>query len=488
MKLASINKRALQLFPAGTTEEALKGKHMLDVSPGTRETGRYDQYLNVVKTGDPIVFDDMITDARFGQRHMSVRAFRAGGDLGIIFIDVTERKRREEEQRRFDAEMQQTQKLESLGVMAGGIAHDFNNILFAVLGNADLALGVMPPEAAGREHLREIQTAARRAAELTDQMLAYSGKGALTIEKIDLSGLVREMAHLLEISHTSKAIVRYHFDENLPAVRGDASQLRQVVMNLITNASEALGEDGGLITVTTDVTQATAEDLAATYANDELPDGRYVYLEVADSGCGMDEETVRRMFEPFFTTKFTGRGLGMAAVLGIVRAHDGAFDIQSEVDCGTTVKVLFPALDEPATPPVDEAPREDNWAAHGTILVVDDEPQIRNLTRIVLERKGFTVLTAEDGLQATEVFREHQDDIVCVLLDLTMPHMGGEETIVGLRQSRGDVRVVLVSGYSEEELKERVEDLGFAGFAKKPVQMGDLLEAVRAVLTGVEGR
>ena len=307
--------------------------------------------------------------------------FAADGDMTQVIVtsmDITERRQAEEERRNLEAQMQQTQKLESLGVMAGGIAHDFNNILYAILGNADIALMEMPHEAVGRENLQEIQIAARRASGLTDQMLAYSGKGALAIEKMDLSGLVQEMAHLLEVSHTKKAIVKYRFEENLPAVEGDASQLRQVVMNLITNASEAVGEEGGIITVETGATEATKEYLATTYTHDELPRGRYVYLKVTDTGCGMDEEAKRRIFEPFFTTKFTGRGLGMAAVLGIVRAHKGAIDIQSEVDRGTTTKVLFPALDELAKPSVEDAPQEQDWRGSGTILVVDDERQVKN--------------------------------------------------------------------------------------------------------------
>ncbi len=402
-------------------------------------------------------------------------------------VNITKRRRAENERQQFEEQMQQAQKLESLGVMAGGIAHDFNNILCAILGNADLALTDMPPEALGRNCIQEIQTAARRASGLTDQMLAYSGKGALAISKMDLSELVREMAGLLEVSHPKKTIVKYRFDENLSAIEGDASQLRQVVMNLITNASEAVGEEGGIITLKTGVMEATQEYLATTYANDELPGGRYVCLEVTDTGCGMDIEAQRRIFEPFFTTKFTGRGLGMAAVLGIARAHRGAIDIQSEVDCGTTVKVLFPALDELVKPPVDEAPREDDWSADGTVLIVDDESQIRNLLKLVLERKGYSVLTADDGRQATDVFRENQHDIVCVLLDLTMPHMGGEETYAELRRIREDVRVILISGYSEEELAERVEDLGFAGFLKKPVGRSVLLDKLRIVLNPAEG-
>jgi PAS domain S-box-containing protein len=405
-----------------------------------------------------------------------------------VLEDITERKRSEKERRELEQQMLQTQKLESLGVMAGGIAHDFNNILFGILGNADIALDMMASEAIGRDNLQEIKTAARRASGLTDQMLAYSGKGALVVENTDLSGLVQEMAHLLEVSHTKKSIVKCRFEENLPAMAGDASQLRQVVMNLITNASEAFGEECGFITITTAVTEATEEYLASTYANDKLPGGRYVYLEVADTGCGMDEDTQRRIFEPFFTTKFTGRGLGMAAVLGIVRAHKGAIEIQSEVDRGTTIKVIFPALTESAKTTVEEAPKDKEWTAHGTVLVVDDEPQILNLLSLLLERKGFTVLTAGDGRRATEVFREHKDEIVCVLLDLTMPRMGGEETFVELHQIRNDVPVILVSGYSEIELTERVEDLGFAGFLKKPVQSRTLLEKVRSVLNLTEGQ
>ena len=258
-------------------------------------------------------------------------------------------------------------------------------------------------------------------------------------------------------------------------------------MNLITNASEAIGDKEGSILIKTGVTEATQEYLATTYANDDLPGGRYVYLEVTDTGRGMNEEAQRRIFEPFFTTKFTGRGLGMAAVLGIVRAHRGAIDIQSEVDHGTAMKVLFAALDEPAAPPAEEeAPREEDWRARGTVLVVDDETQLRDLEELILKRKGFTVLTAEDGRQATDIFREHKDEIVCVLLDLTMPHMGGEETFAGLRSIREDVPVILVSGYSEDELKERVEKLGFAGFLRKPVGRRALLDKVREVLTAGE--
>ena len=393
--------------------------------------------------------------------------------------DITDRKLAEEETRQIEAQMQQAQKLESLGILAGGIAHDFNNILYAILGNIELALEEMPPDATARVFLREIQTAAQRASALTNQMLAYSGKSTLEIEEVDLSALVREMAHLLEISHTKKTFVEYRFGENLPAMEGDASQLRQVVMNLITNASEAGGSD---ISVETGLTEVAPKDPVNGHANDGLPAGSYVHLQVTDNGCGMDPETQRRMFEPFFTTKFTGRGLGLAAVLGIVRAHNGALDIRSEVGQGTTIRVLFPALERPAKPLIAEAPEGRNWTGAGSILVADDEPQIQTMTKLLLERMGFTVLLAGDGRQAVDVFREHKDEIVCVLLDLTMPHMGGEEAFVELRAIRKGIPVFLVSGYVEEQLEERTGDLGFAGFLKKPVRKRELLKQLQTVL------
>jgi two-component system, cell cycle sensor histidine kinase and response regulator CckA len=406
----------------------------------------------------------------------------AGEITGAVHImtDITELKRAAEEKREFEEKIQQAQKLESLGVMAGGIAHDFNNILYAILGNAELAMDAIPKEAVGREHLDEIRMAAKRASELTDQMLAYSGKGALAIENLDLSALVGEMTHLLEVSHAKKAVLKYEFEAGLPAVAGDPSQLRQIAMNLITNASDALADEAGIISVKTGVMESLPENTAYINFNDDVATGPYVYLQVTDTGCGMDEEARKRIFEPFFTTKFTGRGLGMAAVLGIIHAHHGAINIESEPGRGTTMSVFLPALEERAAPPTEEVPQEDDWRGSGTVLVVDDERQVRLLQQLTLEGKGYTVLTAEDGKQAVDVFRENRDDIACVLLDLTMPHMGGEETFVELRQIREDVPVVLVSGYSEKQLKERVENLGFTGFLKKPVQSGELLQKVHS--------
>jgi PAS domain S-box-containing protein len=410
-------------------------------------------------------------------------------ELRVVITDITKRHEAQEkleaatkERHELELQVQQKQKLESLGVMAGGIAHDFNNILFAILGNADLALDSMPPDAEERYFLTEIETVARRAAELTEQMLAYSGKGSWAMEKVDLSSLIAAMAHLLEASLPKKAVVEYQFEEALPAVLADPSQLRQIVMNLLANASEAFGEDSGRIVVKTGFTLASQAYLAETHSHEPLAAGRYVYLEVVDTGAGMTEEAQRRVFEPFFTTKFTGRGLGMAAVLGIARAHNGAINIETAPGKGTTIRFLLPALGERVLPPGEIKALDEHWKGHGTICLVDDEAQIRKMLTTTLTRKGFSVLTAADGLEAIKVFQAHRDEITCVLMDLTMPRMGGEECFIQLQGIRDDIPVILISGYSEEDLSECVKTMGFAGFIQKPVLHKELFEKIRTVL------
>ena len=405
-------------------------------------------------------------------------------------LDITERRLAEEERLSLERQVQHAQKLESLGVLAGGIAHDFNNILMAVLGYASLAIEDLSETHPAMESVREIEKGAKRAAELTRQMLAYSGKGRFVVEAIDVSALMDDMAHLLRTFVSRTITLNLHLDRTLPTIEADAAEMQQVVMNLITNAAEAIGEQGGAIALSTGAMDCADDYLARNLAapaspESEVQPGRYVFFEVSDTGCGMNEETKAKLFDPFFTTKFTGRGLGMAAVLGIVRGHRGAIVIDTEVGKGSRFRVLLPAIEGERAPAVEErrdTSQPQGPVEQGTILVVDDEAQVRNLMKLVLERQGFTVLTAGDGRQATEVFREHKDDIVCVLLDLTMPHMSGEETYVELHRIREDTPVILVSGYSEEELKERAENVGFAGFLKKPVGSQALLEKVRAVL------
>ncbi|OGP70365.1 MAG: hypothetical protein A2Y80_01400, partial [Deltaproteobacteria bacterium RBG_13_58_19] len=398
--------------------------------------------------------------------------------------NISERKQAEEERRKLEEQMRHVQKLESLGVLAGGIAHDFNNLLMTVLGNAELALLELSPAAASRQNVQEIRKAAHRAAELCRQMLAYSGKGKFVVEKLNLSEVVKEMAHMLEVSTSKKAILRYHFPENLPPVEADPTQLRQVIMNLITNASEAIGEESGIIRVSTGVLECDRAYLEESYyLAENLAPGSYVFLEVTDTGSGMDAATREKIFDPFFTTKFTGRGLGLAAVLGIVRGHKGAIRVYSEPGKGSTFRILLPAVSgEAGQAGLKSGVEEPAWQGRGTILLIDDEEAIRRLGQAMLERLGFEVLTAADGSEGVEVYRQHWDRIVCVILDLTMPQMGGEETMGELRQIREDLRIILSSGYDEQEVTQRFASKGLAGFIQKPYTLKRLREELQRVL------
>jgi PAS domain S-box-containing protein len=397
--------------------------------------------------------------------------------------DITERRQAEEERRRIENRMQHAQKLESLGVLAGGIAHDFNNLLVAILGHTELALLQLAPGAPVHGHLQEIETASHRAADLCKHMLAFSGKGHFVVEALDLSVIVREMAQMLTVAISKKAIVQYNLAPDLPAIQADATQLRQVVMNLITNASEAIGDQPGVIRVATGTTRCDRAYLQELALAEGLAEGLYVYLEVSDTGCGMDEATRARIFDPFFSTKFTGRGLGLAAVLGIVRGHKGAIKVYSEVGRGTIFNLLFPAIAEPAGR-ARLAAAEDQWQGQGVVLLVDDEAGVRETGQQLLEWLGFTVLTAADGRQALDVFQARAHDIVCVLLDLTMPRMDGEETFRELRRLRTDARVVLSSGYNQQDVTQRFAGKRLAGFIQKPYRLEDLRRTLRAALEG----
>jgi len=394
------------------------------------------------------------------------------------------------ERRRMEALLREAQRLESLGVLAGGIAHDFNNLLTAILGNADLVLRELPPDSPACGNVQEVLAAAERAARLAGEMLAYSGRGRFLTEPVDLSTLVGEMVNLLRVSISKNAVLEQNLARGLPAIEGDVAQLNQTVMNLITNASEALGNENGVVAISTGVIECDrayldASDLAFQASRDDpLPEGRYVYLEVADTGCGMDAETRGRVFDPFFTTKRTGRGLGMAAVLGIVRGHRGAIRLDTEPGRGTTFRVLFPAAGDVSVRPLPEpeSPHDAFPRDTGAVLVVDDEKLVRALARHMLKFLGLGVFEAEDGQQAVELFREHADSIACVILDLTMPRLSGEETLRELRRIRPCIPVILSSGYSEEEIAGRFGDDGPTAFLDKPYSEADLARTLRKAL------
>jgi PAS domain S-box-containing protein len=407
---------------------------------------------------------------------------RADGEVRFLAVnrDITARRREEEERRELQEQMQRSQKLEGLGVMAGGIAHDFNNLLTPILGEASLWLRDLPADAPDRARVEKIAKAARRAAALTNQMLSYAGKRPLLIEQLDVSNLVQEMGQLLGSVDSGRAVLDYELVRDLPPVDADAAQLSQVVVNLISNASEALPDGKGRITVRTGVVDVAGPSASMVFA-DRMVEGLHVYFEVADTGCGMDAETTRRIFDPFFTTKFAGRGLGLAAVTGIIRAHRGAIEIESEPGVGTRFRVLLPASTRRAEPPT-ESSVPPGWRASGTVLVIDDDDGVRDLAADVLGRAGLCVLSAANGLEGIELFRRHADEIRLVLLDLTMPGTSGSETFESIRRIRRDARVVMVSGYSEARATAALVGREPEGFLKKPFLPEALLECVRKSL------
>lgn len=402
-----------------------------------------------------------------------------------VVEDVTAAKKSAEERRQLDLRIRQAQKLESLGVLAGGIAHDFNNLLMVILGNASLALQDLDRSSPLHHDVEQIETAALRASELTKQMLAYSGKGHFVVEPTDLSLVVEPMEPLLRASVPKHSSLELRLARELPRVDADISQLRQVVISLVSNAAEALPKEGGQIVVRTGYLHCDRALLDSIVLADELPEGDYVVLEVQDTGVGIDEAVLARIFDPFFTTKFTGRGLGLAAVLGIVRGHRGGIKIESTPGRGTLATVLLPSshlTQTPAPLAPQVAVEQDELEIEGTVLVVDDEENVRAMAERMLERLGFKVLTANDGEEAVDIFRRCQSEITLVLLDMTMPRMDGEETFHALRQIRDDVRVILTSGYSEQIAADRFGGSGPAAFLQKPYRPADLVHKIDDVL------
>lgn len=435
--------------------------------------------------GTAQTYDEFVVD-QDGRHTSIVQKFPLRDAEGRIYAlcgiatDITERVAAEQERLEFERQLQQTQRLESLGVLAGGIAHDFNNILTAVLGNASLLRHHLPAASPLLPQIGQIEQAARRAADLCGQMLAYAGKHKLSPGNIDLSALVRDTATLLEVSIPKSARLHLDLAPQLPAVEADATQLRQIVMNLVINAADALGEHSGDIHVSTATVEMTPGQFRSAVQSPDLPGGRYVALEVQDTGSGMPPEMLTRIFEPFFTTKFAGRGLGLSAVLGIVRSHRGALFVESAVGQGTTFRLLLPVAPAAAAATESLAPAGPKRTAlprlTGTVLICDDESHVREITTLALRQCGLEVLEAVNGTEAIAICREHGARLGLILLDLTMPGLSGEETLRRLRMQGTTAKVILMSGYSENDSTRRCLELGAVAFVQKPFELDTLLQ------------
>jgi PAS domain S-box-containing protein len=395
----------------------------------------------------------------------------------LLSTDVTE-------QRALDEQVREAQKRESLGVLAGGVAHEFNNLLVGILANSSFAVAELPAGSEVRAAVEDVRTAAQKARDLTQQLLAYSGRGRFTVGPVDLNRLAGEMMALVTPALEKKARLVRVLAPVLPEVEGDVGQLGQVIMSLLTNGADALPAAGGTVTLRTGVVQLERMALAHFHGSDGFPEGTFVSLEVEDDGAGMDELTRARIFEPFFTTKFTGRGLGLPAALGILRGHHGAVRVESEPGRGSHITVILPPRRAAAVVAPAPAPEVRPAPAIGrpVVLVADDEDVVRRAARRSLERAGFEVLEASDGQQAVERFAAEGARISCILLDLTMPGMGGEAALAAIRERCQDVPVVLTSGFSDRDEASAEASDPRVGFLPKPFGPSDLVAAVRAAM------
>ena len=486
------NARAERIFGVARTEAL--GRRLSDLVIPARERPAHRAGLaHFLATGQGPLLDRLVEvralrgDGTEFPAELAVTPVRtAKGVAFYAFVrDVSARVEQEEARRLLEERVRESEKAESLGILAGGIAHDFNNLLTSVIGNTELASLRVAPGSAARLHLARVEGAARRAADLTQQMLAYAGKSRLARERVDLVALVEERVALLEGAFPRRVRIAVRAAESVPIVEGDATQLRQVVVSLVTNGAEACGEGTGEVTVFTGRTVVEPGAPASAGSGDAVPPGAYALLEVSDTGCGMDAETRGRIFDPFFTTKRPGRGLGLAAVLGIVRAHGGAIRVHSEPGLGSAFQVLLPAREAVRAVAPASPERPATAPTRGTALLVDDEAEVRHASAAMLETLGFESIEAADGPEAIRIFREDPDRVELVLLDLTMPGMDGAATLDALREIRPDVRVVLSSGYAPDVVGERFpEGREPTALLPKPYTIDDLRRTLRRVIGG----
>ena len=474
----------------GKRPEEIEGRSTEELYPEEAEA-YYRDDLEVIRTGRPkFGIAEPLQGVNGAKRWILTNKVpqldESGEVVGLVVVsqDVTEIKEAEESRLVLERKMQEAQRLESLGVLAGGIAHDFNNLLTGIIGNASLARMDLPADSRLHRYFNQMEKASTRAADLCREMLAYAGKGRFLIEGVDLSAVVTETIHLLQSSIHKNTELKFQLAPSLPSVPADATQVRQVIMNLVLNASEAMGGRTGEVTLITGLIHADSAYLASAVAAPDLAAGEYAFLEVTDTGCGMSAATLAKVFDPFFTTKFTGRGLGLAAVLGIVRGHRGALRVQSVPGRGTSFRILLPIAAGPPAAATPTPERAIAWRGSGAVLLVDDEDSVRDVAGSMLQAFGFEVLAASNGREALQLYRANADRIVAVLLDLTMPQMGGEQTFRELRALRADLKVVLMSGFNEQEAVDHFIGKNLAAFVQKPFDVATLRRSLQQLSVG----
>ncbi len=480
---------SVRLF--GYRPEEMVGKPPLDfIHPEDAAPLKDSLAESIRRPGKTVVTPDIRVLEKDGPYHfiegVMTCLYDQPGVRGVVFNgrDITERKRAEEERLRLEAHVQQAQKFDSLYLMAGSIAHTFNNYLMGVLGNLELALSNLPAQSPVKPYIEKSDRAAKRVAQLSRLMLTYVGQAKGETRTIGLQELLEDMSRMLEASISKKMKLVFKLPQSPHFFKGDPSQMRQVVMSLISNATEAIGATEGTITISTGVVYCDSDQFQQPFLQEDLPAGDYVYLDVADTGCGMEAHIQVKAFDPFFSTRSKGRGMGLAAVLGIVRAHHGTVTLDSRPGEGTTVRILVPTAEGPSESLVVKPEVSGEWHGSGTVLLVDDEEMVQEVGRDMLEELGFRVLTADDGIEAVSRFREHREEIVCIILDMNMPRMGGDEAFHELRQIDSTIPVILCSGFTEEQVAKRFLDDLPAPFMGKPFQLSVLAGKLRQLLRG----
>jgi two-component system cell cycle sensor histidine kinase/response regulator CckA len=476
--------------------EEIIGKHQAWLHPPEMADHFAAQFKSTVAMSDQVTDVEAIVISKSGKRipvHIKPAVTNVGGRDIIqgVFRDISELRQAEEEKLALERQFRQAQKLESLGIMAGGIAHDFNNLLQSILGNMELASMRLASDSVAQKYISSAMNSGRHASHLTNLMLTYVGQGIITKKPLNLNELVRENIEMLKTAASTAVSIKLRLSAEQPVILADEAQILQVVMNLLTNAAESIGEQPGIIKLTTRIRNCDQPFLATSLLNEKPKPGYYLILEVSDNGCGMSEETVSRLFDPFFTTKFTGRGLGMSAVMGILRAHHGALFVESKVGKGSTFRVLLPITESAHSDTVQESiqPPQDKNAStanplSGVVLVVDDEKSVLKVCAKMVKLCGFSVITAHDGIDAVAKFREHAEEIVVVLMDLTMPNMDGIAAMCEIYGIRPDMKVILASGFNEKELSDRITCQPPSGFISKPYSYKVLVETFRRVVQG----
>ncbi len=461
----------------GRLPETLLGADVASLHSHSRDQTALKQSLaRAMATGETTAYEsEEITERGHHWQVNRVGVIKEDGEITALIListDVTEQKQAE-------AAMFQAQKLESLGVLAGGVAHDFNNLLTAMLLQMSFALAKVPADHPAVRHVQSTIKAAERATELTRQMLNYSGRNQSEIRPLDLNDLITDNLHLFSAAIPKSIELNSHLSGSIPLMMGDRGQIQQLIMNLILNSADAIGQKAGEVSVVTEIHELTNEEgYYWQWTGIPLAEGRYVKLEVSDTGSGMDAKTLSKIFDPFFTTKFTGRGLGLASVLGIMRSHQGGLHVVSTVDQGTTFTLLFPALTEALPLPNESDNARPAATANGLVLVVDDEDMVREAMAEILGAAGLQVITAPNGPTGIHLFRQHEQELALVLLDLSMPGMSGEDVFYELRARNARIPVLLVSGYSEHEVMDRFVNKGLTGFIQKPFTTESLLQQI----------